>query len=102
MTWTRKLERRGHKFARYGDDCNIYVKSKAAERVLENVSRFVQKRLKLKVNAAKSALERPWNRKFLGCSMTSTRQPKLKPAKASVDKLGEHIQRYQKSLKTNS
>ena len=78
MTWTRKLERRGHKFARYGDDCNIYVKSKAAERVLENVSRFVQKRLKLKVNAAKSALERPWNRKFLGCSMTSTRQPKLR------------------------
>ncbi len=84
----KELERRGHKFARYADDCNIYVKSKAAgERVLVNVTRFVEKRLKLKINAAKSAVDRPWNRKFLGYSMTSARQPKLKPAKASVEKL---------------
>lgn len=84
----QELERRGHKFARYADDCNIYVKSKAAgERVLGTVTGFVEKRLKLKVNAAKSAVDRPWKRKFLGYSMTSTRQPKLKPAKASVEKL---------------
>ena len=88
----KELERRGHKFARYADDCNIYVKSKAAgERVLANVTRFVEKRLKLKVNANKSAVDRPWNRKFLGCSMTSTRQPRLKPAKASVDKLKGNV-----------
>lgn len=84
----KELERRGHKFVRYADDCNIYVKSKAAgERVLGSVARFVEKRLKLKINAAKSAVDRPWKRKFLGHSMTSHRQPKLKPAKASVDKL---------------
>lgn len=88
----KELERRGHKFARYADDCNIYVKSKAAgERVLGTVTSFVEKRLKLKVNAAKSAVDRPWNRKFLGYSMTSTRQPKLKPAKASVDKLKGNV-----------
>lgn len=88
----KELERRGHKFARYADDCNIYVKSKAAgERVLASVTSFVEKRLKLKINAAKSAVDRPWNRKFLGYSMTSTRQPKLKPAKASVDKLKGNV-----------
>jgi len=88
----KELERRGHKFARYADDCNIYVKSKAAgERVLASVTSFVEKRLKLKVNVNKSAVDRPWNRKFLGYSMTSNRQPKLKPAKASVDKLKGNV-----------
>jgi len=88
----KELERRGHKFARYADDCNIYVKSKAAaERVLATVTRFVEKRLKLKVNVAKSAVDRPWNRKFLGYCMTTTLQPKLKPAKASVDKLKGNV-----------
>jgi RNA-directed DNA polymerase len=68
------------------------VKSKAAgERVLASVTSFVERRLKLKVNAAKSAVDRPWNRKFLGYSMTTTRQPKLKPAKASVDKLKGNV-----------
>ena len=88
----KELERRGHKFARYADDCNIYVKSKAAgERVLASVTSFVEKRLKLKINAAKSAVDRPWNRKFLGYSMTSNHRPKLKPAKASVDKLKSNV-----------
>lgn len=88
----KELERRGHTFARYADDCNIYVKSKAAgERVLASVTRFVEQRLKLKVNAAKSAVDRPWNRKFLGYSMTSNRQPKLKPAKASVQRLKDKV-----------
>ena len=68
------------------------MKSKAAgERVLAAVTRLVEKRLKLKINAAKSAVDRPWNRKFLGYSMTFNRQPKLKPAKASVDKLKGNV-----------
>lgn len=61
---------RGHRFVRYADDCNIYVKSRrAGERVLASVKRFVEERLKLKVNMAKSAVDRPWNRKFLGFSL---------------------------------
>lgn len=63
----KELERRGHKFCRYADDCNIYVRSKAAgERVLKSVTEFLSKRLRLQVNAAKSAVARPWERKFPG------------------------------------
>lgn len=63
----RELERRGHKFCRYADDNNIYVKSKrAGERVMENITDFLEKKLKLKVNKDKSAVDRPWRRKFLG------------------------------------
>jgi RNA-directed DNA polymerase len=67
----RELERRGHKFVRYADDCNIYVKSRrAGDRVMRSISEFLSKRLKLKVNEAKSAVARPWQRKFLGFSFT--------------------------------
>ena len=63
----RELERRGHRFARYADDCNIYVKSKrAGMRVLKSITRFLTKTLRLKVNDAKSAVDRPWKRVFLG------------------------------------
>lgn len=63
----KELEKRGHKFCRYADDCNIYVKSKrAGERVMENITNFIEGKLKLKVNRTKSAVERPWKRKFLG------------------------------------
>ena len=63
----KELEKRGHKFCRYADDCNIYVKSKrAGERVMENITNFIECKLKLKVNRSKSAVERPWKRKFLG------------------------------------
>jgi RNA-directed DNA polymerase len=81
----RELEKRGHLFCRYADDCNIYVRSKrAGERVMRSVSRFLNKRLKLKVNAEKSAVDRPWNRKFLGYSMTFDKQTRLKVAPVSV------------------
>ncbi len=81
----KELERRGHAFCRYADDCNIYVRSKrAGARVLASVTQFLAKRLKLKVNQSKSAVERPWNRKFLGYSMTFHKQPRLKVAPASV------------------
>jgi RNA-directed DNA polymerase len=81
----KELENRGHSFCRYADDCNIYVRSKrAGERVLVSVTRFLAKRLKLKVNQTKSAVERPWNRTFLGYSMTFHKQPRLKVAPGSV------------------
>jgi len=81
----KELEKRGHRFCRYADDCNIYVRSKrAGERIMRSVSQFLNKRLKLKVNTEKSAVDRPWNRKFLGYSMTFDRQPRLKVAPASV------------------
>ena len=67
----KELERRGHCFCRYADDCNIYVKSQeAGERVMESIMRFLDKRLRLKVNRDKSAVGKPWVRKFLGYSMT--------------------------------
>jgi RNA-directed DNA polymerase len=81
----RELERRGHAFCRYADDCNIYVRTRrSGERVMGSVSRFLKRRLKLTVNVAKSAVDRPWNRKFLGYSMTWHRQPRLKVAPESV------------------
>ena len=68
----RELERRGHRFVRYADDCNIYVKSKrAGSRVLRSISRFLSSHLKLSVNEAKSAVDRPWKRQFLGFTFSS-------------------------------
>jgi RNA-directed DNA polymerase len=62
-----ELERRGHRFVRYADDCNIYVRSeKAGRRVMESLTRFIERRLKLQINAEKSAVARPWHRSFLG------------------------------------
>jgi len=67
----RELERRGHRFVRYADDANIYVRSKRAGlRVLKSVSRYLEKRLKLSVNEAKSAVDRPWRRQFLGFTIS--------------------------------
>jgi len=84
----RELERRGHAFCRYADDCNIYVRSKrAGERVMASLTRFLTQRLKLRVNAEKSAVDRPWNRKFLGYSMTRDRVPRLKVAAQTVRRL---------------
>jgi RNA-directed DNA polymerase len=84
----KELERRGHKFVRYADDCNVYVRSKAAgERVMASLERFLSKRLRLKVNQEKSAVARPWNRKFLGYSTTVQRETKLKVAPQSVKRL---------------
>src|SRR6266581_1622059 len=63
----RELQRRGHRFVRYADDCNIYVRSeKAGRRVMESLTRFIERRLKLQINTEKSAVARPWHRSFLG------------------------------------
>jgi RNA-directed DNA polymerase len=68
----KELERRGHRFCRYADDCNIYVRShRAGERVMTSVSRFVTKKLGLKVNQTKSAVARPEERKFLGFTISN-------------------------------
>ena len=73
----RELERRGHRFARYADDCNIYVRSRrAGQRLMGGLTRLLEGKLKLKVNREKSAVARPWERKFLGFSFTNGRQPK--------------------------
>ena len=84
----KELERRGHKFCRYADDCNIYVQSRSSgERVMQSITSFLERRLRLKVNAEKSAVARPWERKFLGYSMTPNQKPRLKVAKESVKRL---------------
>lgn len=84
----KELERRGHRFVRYADDCNVYVRSqKAGERVLLSLERFLSDRLRLKVNREKSAVARPWDRKFLGYSVTVHHQPKLKVSWQSLKRL---------------
>ncbi len=84
----RELQQRGHRFVRYADDCNIYVRSRrAGQRVLDSTERFLKKRLRLKVNREKSTVDRPWNRKFLGYTFTTHFQPKLKVAPESVKRL---------------
>ena len=84
----KELERRGHRFVRYADDFQVYVKSKAAgERVMTSLESFLEKRLRLKVNREKSAVGRPWKRKLLGYTVTTNRKPKLKPDPKSVKRL---------------
>ncbi|MFO7152286.1 MAG: reverse transcriptase domain-containing protein, partial [Bacillota bacterium] len=74
----KELEKRGHKFVRYADDCNIYVKSKrAGERVMESIRKFLRERLKLKINEQKSAVDRPWKLKFLGFSMHKAKEGRI-------------------------
>jgi RNA-directed DNA polymerase len=88
----RELERRGHRFVRYADDCNVYVRSKAAgERVMTSLETFLRERLRLKVNREKSAVARPWDRKFLGYSVTVNREPKLKVAPQSIKRLKDKL-----------
>ncbi len=88
----RELERRGHRFVRYADDSNIYVRSLAAgQRVRESVTAFLTSKLKLKVNSEKSAVARPWERKFLGFSFTSGKEPKRRIAPKALDRFKERV-----------
>ena len=81
----KELEKRGHRFVRYADDCNIYVRSrKAGERVMASIETFLAKRLKLKVNKAKSAVAKPSVRKFLGFSYTGGREPRRRMAPQAI------------------
>jgi len=88
----RELERRGLRFARYADDSNIYVRSRrAGERVMASITRFITTKLKLKVNEQKSAVARPWERKFLGFSFTWYREPKRRIAPKAVLRFKEKV-----------
>jgi len=89
----KELEKRGHKFVRYADDCNIYVKSEAAaKRVMASITGFLAKRLRLKVNAEKSRIDHPWNVKFLGYSVTK-KDARLKVAPESVQRLKDSLRK---------
>jgi RNA-directed DNA polymerase len=89
----KELERRGHSFCRYADDCNIYVSSRrAGERVLKSIKGFVERRLKLKVNEKKSAVDRPWRRKFLGYTFSCHFKPRIYVS-------GKSIKRFKSKLK---
>jgi len=88
----KELEKRGHSFVRYADDCNIYVNSrKAGHRVMDSLTSFIEGKLRLKVNGTKSAVDRPWKRKFLGFSFTSHREPKVRIAKESMKRMKDKV-----------
>ena len=99
----QELERRGHVFCRYADDCNIYVRSQqAGERVMASITRFLADTLKLTVNAAKSAVARPWVRKFLGYSLTGHQAPRLRIAPTSLQRLEGKIREVLKGARGRS
>jgi len=84
----KELERRGHLFVRYADDCNVYVQSqRAGERVMASLERFLWKRLRLRINGEKGSVDRPWKRQFLGYRVTHHLKPKLRVSPKSVKRL---------------
>ena len=88
----KELERRGHRFCRYADDCNIYVKSRrAGERVMASITQFLERKLRLKVNADKSKVGRPWELRFLGYSTTWERKARLRISKQSIVRLRDKL-----------
>ena len=90
----RELERRGHRFVRYADDANIYVRSqRAGERVMAGVERFLRQRLKLTLNREKSRVARPWVCDYLGYGMSSHQQPKLRVATMSQSRLRDRLRK---------
>jgi RNA-directed DNA polymerase len=88
----RELERRGHRFVRYADDANIYVRSeRAGQRVMQSISGWLERRLKLKVNVSKSAVARPQQRKFLGFSFTREERPRRRIAPQAVTRFRQRV-----------
>ncbi len=89
----KELERRGLHFVRYADDCNIYVQSRrAGSRVMKSITTFIEGKLKLKVNEQKSAVDRPWKRKFLGFSFTFHKEnPKIRVSKESIKRFKQLV-----------
>jgi RNA-directed DNA polymerase len=88
----RQLEKRGHRFVRYADDCNVYVRSeRSGRRVMESLEDFITQKLKLKVNAAKSAVARPWERKLLGFTFTRHRQPRRRVAPKALERFARRV-----------
>src|SRR3954454_4749939 len=96
----RELERRGHRFVRYADDCNIYVRNeRAGQRVMESITRFITQKLKLKVNEAKSAVARPQERKFLGFSFTAGPEVKRVIAPKALDRFKQRVREITRRAK---
>jgi RNA-directed DNA polymerase len=98
----RELEARGHRFVRYADDCNIYVRSeRAGQRVMDSVKRFLTHKLKLKVNEAKSAVAKPQERKFLGFSflVRPGKEPKRRIAPKAIDRFKERVREITRKAK---
>lgn len=90
----RELEGRGHRFVRYADDCNIYVRSaRAGERVKQSVTKFLEKRLRLKVNEQKSAVDRPWRRRILGFTFTRGKDYRRCVSAKAIDALKTKVRR---------
>jgi RNA-directed DNA polymerase len=88
----RELECRGHRFVRYADDCNIYVRSeKAGLRVMASLTRFIEGRLRLKINAEKSAVARPWDRAFLGFTVMKDAEPRRRIADKAVHRFKDRV-----------
>jgi RNA-directed DNA polymerase len=96
----RELERRGHRFVRYADDCNVYVRSEGAgQRVMESVTQFIMQKLKLKVNEAKSAVARPQERKFLGFSFSAGPEVKRIIAPKALDRFKRRVREITRRAK---
>jgi RNA-directed DNA polymerase len=90
----KELEKRGHTFVRYADDCNIYVRSeRAGQRVMEGISDFISRKLKLKVNTSKSAVARPKDRKFLSFSFTSEKIPRRRIAPKAIERFKAKVRK---------
>jgi RNA-directed DNA polymerase len=99
----RELERRGHGFARYADDCNIYVGSeRAGQRVMESITNFIETELKLKVNNEKSAVAKPQERKFLGFSFTGGAKPKRRIAPKAKQRFRKKVREITRRKKGDS
>jgi RNA-directed DNA polymerase len=96
----RELERRGHRFVRYADDCNVYVRSeRAGQRVMESVTQFITQKLRLKVNEAKSAVARPQERKFLGFSFSAGPEVKRVIAPKALDRFKRRVREITRRAK---
>jgi RNA-directed DNA polymerase len=96
----KELERRGHCFVRYADDCNIYVKSKrSGERVMASITKYLLTKLKLKVNDSKSAVDRPWNRTFLGYTFTRGKYYRKRVSEKSIKRFKMEIRRITRRTK---
>ena len=97
----RELERRGHRFVRYADDCNVYVRSeRAGHRVMASISRFITRKLKLQVNQSKSSVDRPWRRKFLGFRVLWGKQIKRGIAPSALLRFKSRVRRLTRRTRT--
>lgn len=98
-----ELERRGHRFVRYADDCNVYVRSeRAGQRVMDSVRRFISVRLRLRINEGKSAVARPHQRKFLGFSLTSEKKARRRIAPKALERFKARIRGLTRRMRGKS